>query len=384
MEFKTTCIWTIVYISLTNVVVFTRKYGHISDCFFYNGNGHKVTLICSEKNNEDKVFASSDQTVCLNSIFMENYWPNIINFENCRFRTLNVNFFVLFPSVHTFIIPDVELETLQIHIFSEGKNLKNLIASNNRLVEFPSRLFPNENQISHIDLSYNKIKRIDPDALDGAKCLEILNLSHNQLIHLDPFVFNHRAPVLSILDLSNNQLRNLSEKTFESSFSLKQLDLSYNFIGNLKFGTLSCLIYLEYLNLKSTNMSYIQPGTFTYQRRLTTLDLSENKLRKMNFAQSMPVNCYLKSLRLGKNRLKELKGLRNGLFPRLNLFDIQHNKFNCTYLRHFIKHFNWDKIQLVTDPKSIDPKKPNVRGISCEVIINNGTECHLPNVQSKV
>lgn len=384
MEMKTTCILTIVFIGFAKIVVCSLKYEHISDCFFYNGNGHKVTLICGENDKEDKVFASSDHTVCLNTIVMENYWPNIINFENCRFSTLSVNFFVLFPNIQTFIIPSVELETLPIHVFSEGNNLKHLIASNNRLVEFPSRLFPNENQINHIDLSYNKIRRIDPDALYGANCLEILNLSHNQLTQLDPIILNHKASILSILDLSHNLLRNLSDKTFETSFNLKHLDLSYNFIGNLKFGTLSCLIRLEYLNLKSTNMSYIQPGTFTYQRRLTALDLSENKLKKINFAHSMPIHCYLKSLRLGNNRLKELKGLRNGLFPRLNLLDIQHNKFNCTYLQQFMKYFNWDKIRLALDYKSIDPMKSNVRGISCEVIINNGTECHLPNVQSKV
>lgn len=153
MEIKATCILTIVFIGFTNIVVSALRYEHISDCFFYNGNGHKVTLICDENNNENKVFASSDHTVCLNTIVMENYWPNIINFENCHFPTLNVNFFVLFPNTETFIIPGVDLQTLPIHIFSEGKSLKNLIASNNRLVEFPSRLFPNENQINHIDLS---------------------------------------------------------------------------------------------------------------------------------------------------------------------------------------------------------------------------------------
>lgn len=384
MEFKTAYLLTIVYISLTNIVVFTLKYGHVSDCFFYNGSGHKVTLICAENDNEDKVFATSEHTVCLNSILMENHWPNVVNFEQCRFPSLSSNFFLIFPNIQTFIIPNVELESLQIHIFREGKNLRHLIASNNRLVEFPSRLFADENQIIHIDLSYNKIKIIDPEALDGATSLETLNLAHNQLTRLDPHILHYKAPNLSLLDLSHNHLRNLSDKTFETSFGLKHLDLSYNFIGNLRFGTLSCLYHLEHLNLKSTNMSYVQPGTFTYQQRLVSLDLSENKLRKINFHHSMPIQCHLKSLRLNKNRLKELKGLRNGLLPRLNLLDIQDNKFNCTYLQHFMKHFNFDNIHLVANPRSADPRKPNIRGINCEVITGNGTDCQPQTEKSKI
>lgn len=372
-------------IRLANFSEIAQKFGHISDCFFYNGSGHKVTLICDGRNNERRVFATSDQSVCLNTITMDNDWPQIVNFENCHFKTMRLNFFLMFPNIQTFVISNVGLQTLQIYIIGEGKQLRHLIASNNNLTEFPSRLFGNENQIVHIDLSCNKIKRVDPDGLDNAKCLEVLNLSHNQITKLDPHFLYNRAPNLSIMDFSHNSLRNLSERFFETSTALRQLDLSYTFIGNLKFGTFSCLANLEFLNLRCVNMTHIQPGTFTYQRRLSSLDLSENKLKRINFDLTMASHCNLRTLRLGRNRLRDLKGLRVGLFPRLNLLDIQDNKFNCTYLQSFMKILKWEKLHFITDSKANstnNPRQSNIRGINCEIIKQNGTDCPLQSEQN--
>lgn len=384
MEFRITYFIAIASIQLANFSINTQKYEKISDCFFFDAGGHKVTLICDGRDNENRVFVTADQSVCLNTITMDNDWPQIINFENCHFKTLRLNFFLLFPNIQTFHISNVGLQTLQIYIIREGKQLRHLIASQNNLTEFPSRVFADENQIIHIDLSCNQIKRVDPGALYNAKCLEVLNLSHNHIAKLDPHFFYNRASNLSILDLSHNDLQNLSERIFETSVALRQLDLSYNFIGNLKFGTFSCLVNLEHLNLRSINMTHIQPGTFTYQRRLSSLDLSENKLKRINFDLTMASHCNLRTLRLGRNRLRDLKGLRTGLFPRLNLLDINDNKFNCTYLQNFMKNLKWEKLHFVTDTKSnsTNPRQPNVRGINCEIVTQNGTDCHLPSEQN--
>lgn len=380
-------VFGIVCVRLANFSeVAPQKFGHISDCFFYNGSGQKLTLICEGPDNERRIFARTGQSMCLNAITMDNDWPHLVNFENCHFKALRLNFFVLFPNIRTFVVSNVGLQTLQIYMIREGKQLRHLIASQNNLTEFPSRLFATENQISHIDLSYNKIKRVDPDGLENAKCLEVLNLSYNQIARLDPLFVYNRVPNLSIMDLSHNNLRNLSERFFETATALRQLDLSYTFIGNLKFGIFSCLPNLEFLNLRCVNITHIQPGTFTYQRRLSTLDLSENKLKRINFDLTMASHCNLRTLRLGRNRLRDLKGFRVALFPRLNLLDIQDNKFNCTYLQSFMKNMKWEKLHFVTDSVSTnatDPRQPNIRGIHCEIIAPNATDCPKQSEQIK-
>lgn len=383
MKFIIAFLFAIVSVRLANFSEIAQKFGHISDCFFYNGSGHKVTLICDGRDNEHRVFAAPDRTVCLNTIAMNNDWPQIVHFENCQLKALRVNFFILFPNIQTFIASDVGLRTLQIHIFREGKQLRHLIASNNNLTEFPSRLFADENQIAHVDVSYNSIKRVDRDGLHNAKCLTVLNLSHNQIARLDSNFFYHRAPNLAILDVSHNNLRNLSERIFVTSAALRQLDMSYNFIGNLKFGTFSSLVNLEYLNLRHINMTHIHAGTFTYQRHLNSLNLAENKLKRINFDLAMASHCHLRALRLGRNHLRDLKGLRTALFPRLKLLDIQNNRFNCTYLQSFMKNQKWEKLHFVTESNAnaSHPRQPNVRGIHCEIVPQNGTDCPLQSEQ---
>lgn len=74
----------------------------------------------------------------------------------------------------------------------------------------------------------------------------------------------------------------------------------------------------------------------------------------------------LRSLFLGENQLKELKGFRNGIFPQLVLLDIKNNPFNCSYLQKFMETVNWEKLHLHIDPISINTRQTNIRGINCE------------------
>lgn len=376
------------------------KYGHITECESTSEtcSGCRYgKFICGESDRENRIFHySSDAILCQNRGYYTTYFGKI-DFVNCQFSEMQWNFFDIFNSLHTFNISGTDIETLKI--FKFGKNLKNLIASNNRLKEIPSIVFVQANQLKSVDFSNNSIERVDPLAFVGANLIESLDLSQNLLTTLYSQVFkdcsnmkylnlsNNRfnefdarivnTSALITFDISNNNLTHLDEHVFDQKIHLKSLNLSNNPIGDVNVNTFVYLVDLEHLNMRRTNISRIQLGTFSHQHKLITLDLSDNRLKQLDFKLFLPILRDLRSLRLGGNQLKDLHGFRNALFPRLELLDIVNNDFNCSYLEYFMAAIDWKTIYLHFAPNLVKPGGSNIHGISCNDTIYEPTNSEM-------
>lgn len=377
---------------LLQCTVLSMKYEYISDCAFYDrglifGNDN-ITFICGQRNNEAHVIIDSEKFNCSNSLFLiTNLWVGTVNFRNCLFSQMRTKFFEEFINIHTFNFSDLELERLQPDALKEAKNLTYFTVSHNLLNEIPSLLFVHNKKILHADFTANTIKTVDPNAFVGAMSLISLDLSQNEISTLDKQVFkdlsnlkklnlSHNrltdldASILPVslleLDLSYNSLASLKEHNFDKLINLKRLDLSNNPVGNFNPDIFDYLTDLEHLFLREMELTHIDLGSFEHQHYLVSLDLSGNELEKIDFKLFSPVMRDLKTLRLADNKLNNLNGFRNTLFPQLTSLDIQNNAFSCNYLKYFMELINWEKLQLSFDRKSFDPREMNVRGIKCK------------------
>lgn len=153
---------------------------------------------------------------------------------------------------------------------------------------------------------------------------------------------------------------------------------------HLNIDTFAYLPNLEELNLKHTFISIIQLGTFSYQQKLVTLDLSENHLKELDFSVFLPRMQDLRSLSVGINQLKEMKQFRLATFPQLISLDIKNNQFNCSYLQHFMEAINWEKLHLHVNPNSMNSRQTNIRGVNYKNIIqteeDSGTNTSTDNI----
>lgn len=391
MKIKIFYHFTFLCIILVNCAICSPKYERISACVStdHNCKGCKfVEFICGDINKEDAILYYENDAILCNDYSYYKYKFGTINFKTCRFHQIDAKFFRIFESLHTFNISDVELEVLNPNVFQEANNLTHLIASNNRLKQIPSLLFVKTNKLSYVDFSNNTIEEIDPLAFAGASNIEFLDLSrnnltefHEQLKSLTNLVtlnLSHNAikelhflriPNLITFDMSYNKLTDLTEDTFNQTIKLKDLNLSFNSIGNLKLQTLARMPNLERIDLRATNISSIRLGTFSHQHKLISLDLSENLLKDLDFRLFMPILHDLKTLRLGENQLSHLNGFRNTLFPQLQLLDITGNNFNCTYLHHFMENIDWKHLHLHIAPHSTMAEETNIRGVRCNDIL---------------
>lgn len=390
MSFSVKSLVLIVCVCHFEFVTALQKYESISDCIFYDRSRipgiDNVTFVCSN-DRDNRVFIDSTRIRCSKFPSAQDYrWPGTIDFNDCRFPEMPKNFFQMFYNMHTFLMPNVDLESLQMDIFREAKNVSKMDLSGNKLKEIQALVFVNAVNLKDINLSNNVITNVDKMAFEGAKSIESMNLSCNKIERLYPLAM----PQLITLDVSHNNLTALDGHFFDSLTALKYLNLSYNWLTKLNGSTFDHLLDLEELSLRKINLSNIEPNTFSHQHQLRLLDLNENQLKVFDFNLFFPIAHDLQTLRLGQNQLVHLFGFRNSLFPQLDLLDIQGNQFNCSYLKLFMTYIDWEQIHLHLDRNAMNASRSNIRGINCDEInstdstsaaimdINNG---HTPYSQ---
>lgn len=166
-------------------------------------------------------------------------------------------------------------------------HVASLDMSNNMLTHYPANItsswFP---KLKSLTLSNNLIANLSSfhhfSTAVSRHTLEELDLSFNQLTHLDEELFKH-LPSLRLLHLSNNQIKTVNLFTFSTNaHNLIQLDLSHNLIADMEFLLFSSLVNLKQLVLDS---NYIQtmPGHLLFNLyALEQLHLSSNSLKMFN------------------------------------------------------------------------------------------------------
>ena len=128
----------------------------------------------------------------------------------------------------------------------------------------------------------NKFTKIDPLLLsfDPLSRLKKLNMSENQIISIEPRLsFAGLDNTLVILDLSVNRLVRIEGETFSCLKQLKELFLNENRLVDIDLNGFKGLENsLELLNLSKNELSKMNGETFKYLRRLKKLNLWGNQM----------------------------------------------------------------------------------------------------------
>lgn len=141
--------------------------------------------------------------------------------------------------------------------------------------------------------------------------------------------------------------------------SVGSLDLSSNFVGQINTTTFERFNNLQYLNLSNSNLTNFDFKSFYHQRKLRVLDISYNRIKKINFTPFLSNFKDLHTLNLEGNSLSELDTMTRVNFPELSTLGISKNQFSCEYLAQFLA--NWQTLHLINNSSN----KINVKGIDC-------------------
>ncbi|XP_022243437.1 chaoptin-like isoform X2 [Limulus polyphemus] len=213
-------------------------------------------------------------------------------FENLRSQSAILS--ILLSNNHILFIEDSVFENL--------RNLTFLDLANNHINKLEGHPFPDS--LTYLSLSENLLNWIPPGALSNLKNLIWLNLGGNLLSSL-PKDWKLSVRHLKELDFSRNSLTKLHSNIFNGSFSVYELNLSYNYLRVLPLGAFRGLS-IKWLSLANNRLSSIPVGAFEgLEATLIALDLSFNMLR--SFPKALKELNDLKKLSIRGNQLPDLK-----------------------------------------------------------------------------
>ncbi|XP_040263538.1 leucine-rich repeats and immunoglobulin-like domains protein 1 isoform X1 [Bufo bufo] len=178
---------------------------------------------------------------------------------------------------------------------------------------------------THLNLSHNKLKEIDPAAFVELQGLREVHLGYNELSAI-PFLGSAASQIVS-LSLHHNKIRNIEPRDLLPYTSLETLDLSANDITEIRSGSFPLRLRIKDLNLGSNKLSRLESGSFdNLSRSLLTLRLSKNRISQL------PVRAFklplLTQLELSRNRIRLIEGLTFQGLDSLEILKLQRNNIS--------------------------------------------------------
>ncbi|XP_036388542.1 amphoterin-induced protein 3-like [Megalops cyprinoides] len=158
------------------------------------------------------------------------------------------------------------------------------------LQQLPSRM---PASTATLDLSHNRLERLEAGGFSGLPRLEVLRLAHNRLSSLAPGAFRNTS-ALRHLDLSSNGLRLLDRHSFQGLRALEELLLFDNRISRVESRALASLGRLQRAYLshnRLTDFPFFSIRAHSHPA-LVTLDLSSNRLSRLPLEEvaALPVS----------------------------------------------------------------------------------------------
>ena len=224
--------------------------------------------------------------------------------------------------------------------------IRDILLSGNRITRLTREMFNDlPESISSVDLSYNKIERLEKGIIMNQHLRE-MNFEHNEIIEIEDDVFSNTD--LTSLSLSHNNLRNtqfaatlpstlkeihlnnnkiteISGKSFLKLKKLTHLYLGKNNITNIHKDSLRGLSNLTFLDLMSNRLK-IEAGSFTDQKKQLGIYLDVNDANEFNFNE-LPDETKIHYVYLGSIKPWKLTAEVYDRLPRgLQIIDLQHNR----------------------------------------------------------
>ena len=234
-------------------------------------------------------------TRCENLLFFSAVTNRIENIHNNAFSGLG--------KLETLKLMQNKISTLTPEMFAPTYNLKNLNLDWNYIDNFSMDIFKALPQLSELHLKHNKFTSWITTELVSS--LTVLHLAENQISKIEPNSFSsfNNLKVLSVgnllesfpsivtntanlkeLYLDFNKFKTITFEPFRALTELQQLHMSNNLLESVNFSLAgsNILSKLQILFLRENFIEEISDDAFTGLNSLTHLDLTANKLKKLN------------------------------------------------------------------------------------------------------
>ncbi|KAF7990763.1 hypothetical protein HCN44_000568 [Aphidius gifuensis] len=254
---------------------------------------------------------------------------SMINITDCGITWLHPRTFIELPELQEISLKGNSIQDAAIigRAIIDLPRLSIIHLDYNKITKLQEECFVDLLSLSRLSLSNNYISEILPGSFQHLPLLRVLNLNNNKIIRIHPNFFIQRlGSNIEELLIINNNINHINEirSIFEALPKLKLLDLSYNFIEEIPFGSLRGHLNLERLHIDHNQLTYIQRETFTSMPLLRELRLKNNSL-----TNSIELPFWnlpnLKGLDLSQNYFRHIDSMVIANLPNLRILDLSGN-----------------------------------------------------------
>ncbi|XP_033642561.1 toll-like receptor 7 [Asterias rubens] len=162
---------------------------------------------------------------------------------------------------------DLDLQGNKLHHLEPGlfrglTHLKYLNLSYNELESLPLGLFDDLTSLKELRLDYNSLLDFNQSPNIGTPMSELatLNISHNALEKITPFLLQMKMTNLVTVDFSYNRIKSLESGAVSSLPLLRTLDFKCNLLSHVEFGAISTLPKLISVDFRFNQFNYVPEG----------------------------------------------------------------------------------------------------------------------------
>ncbi|XP_014290653.1 carboxypeptidase N subunit 2 [Halyomorpha halys] len=204
--------------------------------------------------------------------------------RRCNLRNMNPHIYSLLSSLANLDLGENQFKYLDKEEFRDLKKLTSLRLDGNHFPVVLEGTFASQGRLQYLDLSRSQIAKVTNHAFDNLTALIELDLSYNKLDRLEPVTFQPLAPNLRSLLVSGNNIRVeefiLVLRITSKLRYLAMADLDVK--EGLPLGLLAHVESLKHLNLSGNGLTRFQYQLLSVVPKLSLLDLSRNRLHSLD------------------------------------------------------------------------------------------------------
>lgn len=166
----------------------------------------------------------------------------VVTLGNNAIETISNDVFARLPALRKLYMDRNNISYIAEGAFEQLRKLEELDLAENRLSGSLSRyVFLGLVSVKRLDMRANHLDRVGPDAFAELVCLEELVLEDNTIKAIDGRGFEGLVSLQRLI-LAENQLTALDDRTFHRLDKLKFVDIRYNNLQTLTFGTVEPIL----------------------------------------------------------------------------------------------------------------------------------------------